>query len=619
MSTKNYITNGDLTFGLRGFVTYNDGAVSRPVDGVGGTPTVSISVETAFALAGDSSLRFSKPASNAQGQGVSTDFKIDAADQAKPLQIDFDWTIENNFVGSTNPAVDSDVIVYLYDITNARLIEPSGRLLEPAISTQKYRYRGTFQTSPDSVDYRLIYHVATTSTSTYDIIIDNIRVGPQVVSNGAVVTDWQSYTPTGSWNTNSTYTGRFRRVGDNLEVQVGIDLTGAPNSAALTINIPTGLTIDTTKLVNSTTTIPQVGIGTVRDTGINNYPITVHYNSTTSVAVTAQRTVAGTNPVNIDSGSQVTQAVPFSFNTGDQVQIDFKVPIVGWSSNVQMSNDTDTRVVALAARQLSPISVTANNPIPYSNVDFDTHGGFNNPTAGRYRIPVSGIYRLSVTGIITSSTQAELELWVNGVNTLDFTSVASNATRWDSGSITRQLNAGDIIDVRPNSTATVASYFFAERLSGPSQVAASEAVYASATSTAGQSVPSSAVTIMQTTAKDYDSHNALQIGINTRFTAPISGLYEFNAFCSYNSNQSWTEGNVAVIELAKNGVINKYLSSYNAPINDGSGGYIRINGSADVWLNAGDYVEPRLIQNSGGAKTLETSAVVNYFQVKKVN
>ena len=613
--SKNYILNGNAQFGTRGVAAYADAVQSRPVDGVGGSPNVTITTSTASPLQGNAEFLFTKDAANRQGQGFSIDFTIDRADQAKPLQISFDWELVSGvFSGSTAPATDSDLIVYIYDVTNAVLIEPAGRLLEPAVTGQQYRYRGTFQASSNSTSYRLIFHVATTTTQDFTLGFDDIRVGPQVVSNGAVVTDWQSYTPTltgVNLGTTGTNTGRWRRVGDSMELMTKAEAGGAGISLSGTIQIslPSGFSIDPNK-------ITVAGFG--QSLGSAVFESVGEFTRTGSVLYNTATTVFLTTPLNLADANNPSTGW---FNAaGDEFSSNFRVPIAGWSSNVQVSSDTDTRVVALAARQVGAISVTANNPIPYANMDFDTHGSFNNPTAGRYRIPVSGIYRLSVTGLITSSTQAELELWVNGVNALDFTSVAANATRWDSGSVTRMLNAGDIVDVRPNATATLASYLFIERISGPSQIAASEAVYASATSTAGQSVPSGVVTIMQTNAKEYDSHSALQIGTNTRFTAPISGLYNFTAAIPYNSGQAWTEGNILSIELAKNGVLAKVLDSYNVVVNDASGGFVRLYGTADVWLNAGEFAEPRLFQNSGGARTLQSTEVaLCYFQVKKVN
>jgi hypothetical protein len=220
MIPVNYISNPTIKSGTRGFNTYLNTAQPRPVNGTGAGASVTLAANTVTPLADGVELQLIKDAVNRQGQGFSTNFRINRSDLSKPLQIQFDYRlVSGTFSGSVAPATDSDVIVYIYDVDNNALIEPAGRLLEPAITGQTYRYRGTFQPSATGLNYRLIFHIATTSASAYTLAFDNIDVGPQVVSNGAVITDWQSFTPTGGFTTNTTYTGRFRRVGDSVELQ----------------------------------------------------------------------------------------------------------------------------------------------------------------------------------------------------------------------------------------------------------------------------------------------------------------------------------------------------------------------------------------------------------------
>src|SRR5690606_15921129 len=46
---------------------------------------------------------------------------------------------------------------------------------------------------------------------------------------------------TGSWTTNTTYTGKYWRKGDRLVADVTVTLGGAPDSASLTVDLPSGL------------------------------------------------------------------------------------------------------------------------------------------------------------------------------------------------------------------------------------------------------------------------------------------------------------------------------------------------------------------------------------------
>ena len=88
----------------------------------------------------------------------------------------------------------SDLTVYLYDVTNSQVIQPSGYQIQAASTGLGMQQKATFQTPSNSTSYRLILHVASPSASAYTVKFDNFNVGPQVISQGTPVTDWQAYT-----------------------------------------------------------------------------------------------------------------------------------------------------------------------------------------------------------------------------------------------------------------------------------------------------------------------------------------------------------------------------------------------------------------------------------------
>lgn len=141
-----------------------------------------------------------------------------------------------------------------------------------------------------------------------------------------IVTPWVSWTPTGSWTTNVTYTGKWRRVGDTLFAQVLVMCSGAPNATTLTISLSAlSLTIDTAKLLSTTNFFVKVGDGTALDAGAALFPLSVQYTSTTSVAIFAPNSAGSyASLVGVD------QIVPLIFANTDGVQVNFSVPIVGW-------------------------------------------------------------------------------------------------------------------------------------------------------------------------------------------------------------------------------------------------------------------------------------------------
>lgn len=139
-----------------------------------------------------------------------------------------------------------------------------------------------------------------------------------------LVTGWVTTTFTGNWTTNTTYTGRSRRVGDTIECSVLVSVAGgAPGgTSAFVIATPLSLTVDETKL-NSSTGFVSVGYGTILDTATRRGHLICFYDS--SNGVTAY--IVTTAPSTI---SQVSATVPVTFGDGDYVEVFFWLPITGW-------------------------------------------------------------------------------------------------------------------------------------------------------------------------------------------------------------------------------------------------------------------------------------------------
>jgi hypothetical protein len=180
----------------------------------------------------------------------------------------------------------------------------------------------------DDADYYELRIVRVAGSSTLNIA--NVIVGPGIQPQGAVVGEWQSYTPTGSWVSNTTYTGKYRRVGDTAEVDIKLSLSGAPTASSLTINLPTGLTIDTNKLGGAADTQNlSLGRNVIFDTGGETYGGPVGFNNTTSVKLTASY-AALTWMVD---GNAVNATNPITFAAGDAIYVHFTVPIAEWAGS----------------------------------------------------------------------------------------------------------------------------------------------------------------------------------------------------------------------------------------------------------------------------------------------
>lgn len=164
--------------------------------------------------------------------------------------------------------------------------------------------------------------------STSAVAKDAIAYDPLLLRNPAL-TDWTAFTPTGGWNTNVTYTGKWRRVGDSIEIQFKIACTGAPNNVAPTLIIPSGLTIDTAKILGTTADeSPVDGRCVIVDSGTAIYTGRVLYSSTTAVRFRFEDDAAAAVQL-VTMGSNTA---PFTFGNADYIQGIVKLPITGWAA-----------------------------------------------------------------------------------------------------------------------------------------------------------------------------------------------------------------------------------------------------------------------------------------------
>lgn len=316
ITQKNYLKEkGHFEKHAVGWNGYDD-AAATPVDGTGGTVSTTCTRTTSSPLSGEGSFLYT-PA--ALGEGCSASFAIDSKDQGRVLQLSFDYSV----VSGTY--TDDDTTIWIVETSAPAAIQPAPYKLKKTGIIEHFSTE--FQTSSSSATYRVLIHQATSGTAV--LKFDNFQLGPQAKLYGSAVTDWVSYTPTGSWVSGCTYAGKYRRIGDSLEADVTISTSGAVTGATLLIDIPSGLTIDTAKL-SSGTPSSALGYGQAIDSATSGYNIQVYYSDTNSVIALYQSSASGLQ-------SAVNQASPFTFASGDVVTVKFKVPIVGWSSSQIMS------------------------------------------------------------------------------------------------------------------------------------------------------------------------------------------------------------------------------------------------------------------------------------------
>jgi len=605
LPTFNAIANGGFENGKTGWLTYKDAAGALPVDGVSGTATtVSFTAPTTTPLFEKASGLITHAASNGQGEGIAYDFVVNSGDKGKVLAISGTYQIASGTYSGGTSTTDSDIEVYIYNKDTATLVQPSGYKLDGGVIGVNYPIGATFQTDITSTNYRLIFHNATTTATAFTIKLDSLYVGTQTKAQGPPVTDWVSYTPTGTWVANSTYTGRWRRVGDSMEGMISISTSGAPTAAGLIVDIPAGYTIDTAK--HALTGSAATGFGQAIDSGTVGYNLQNTYSDSNSVIVLYQ------NDGTQGSQAQVTNTAPFTFGSGDIVNITYKVPITGWSSSVTMSQDSSNgRDVALIVTRNGG-SFSADTTIPsWSTPVKDTLSAFN-ATTGVFTVPVPGLYFVNFTFRATATVAGSAAVMKNGVEV--YAGQTNDILTTKSVSALVDCKAGDTLSV----TSTVGATFVSSdllnflnifKLSSNQSIAASESINARYTNTAGTTINTGVTTIPFAT-KVYDSHGAYA---SPTYTCPAPGKYQVSVSITTNS---MTLSTTQAIEsyVYKNGALNQVFPRINGT--GGAGNNYGVGGTVTVDCLAGETLDVRALSNV--SVNMITSAGYNTLSIQRV-
>lgn len=611
---KNYIgynnfENGATTgwsLGTTGTLT-NGIPTGTPTFGSGAAGTLAISAQSSGPLSGSYSLQYADSAATTAGNMVASDaLAIDIEDQAKVLTYKLYYKVSvnpsnGNFSGTSSNSFG----VAAYDVTNSSWLPMAGNFAMTQNSGVGIA-TGTFQTNATTASIRFVIYNANASAGAITMLFDDIYMGPQTAPIGFAGTDLTdkggiTLTYTGGGGTSpATYSvNRIleARLGDKAYYQYEMKYTaaGTAGTGDVLFALPAGRSFDSNKVTYYTTVegaTDWATAGNILGTAAGDFQgsaefvgVVVPYDATHFRVALLQRS-GGTS-----GQGYISDATFAPVGTSGSYAFTLMAPISGWSSNVQMSNDTDTRVIA-AQITGAAATATAGNPIIFPTVTKDTAGAYNNAT-GRYTAQVTGFYDVRAAFRAAGGTTLSLYAYVNAVQnifvgTLDTTSGLATA----AGLIF--LNAGDILDLRSSggsvsAMASDASYSI-NRLSGPSVIAASESVIASYGLTTGQAVATNAVLKFDTLVKD--SHNAYSTSTGL-FTAPSSGTYEiFCGFSMTNAGGSYIKKNGSAVAYVGTAGAATYISgSYTLPLNAGDTiGIYCDNGSTYTATSANGYV-----------------------------
>lgn len=399
----NLLSNGSFDNGVTGWTRYANTSAGVAPDDFGGSASATsvwdFEHNTSTQLRGLGSGRFNKKtATNIQGEGVYSEFDLDTADVGRINTLAFLASTSANYS-------DGNIRVYLVSssdnfVADFDIQEFPQRDLN---ASDLLNYISQIQISTDNTKSRLCFHVASTDTDIYTVDLDGdpeAMFGPIKASIGSIVTDWEDFTPTGSF-TNTTYTGKKRRVGNMLEARYHLLLTGTPGASNLNLDLPSGLSMDTSILLD-TTSFGVLGTGTTYDSSGGFYNLAhAYYVDSNTVSVVNHKA-----DLTYAYQAQTSTSAPYTFAVNDEIFIELKVPIAGWSGNTSSSVLFPNREIKMQASKNSgnhSASGSFQTVAGWSTPSIDSVGAFN-ATTGEYTVKEAGNHNLdAVVSLVASA------------------------------------------------------------------------------------------------------------------------------------------------------------------------------------------------------------------------
>lgn len=473
-SDLNFIGNPDFETDLSGWETYADAAGVDPVDGTGGTATSVLVRDTgALSIMGDASMRWDKPASNEQGEGFSYDFTVgNGVRNNARLNVSFYYALSGTYV-------TGDMAVFVYDVTNSTLIGRlktgnDGDILSGASVNSANRVAGYFIPT-GAADYRLIFHTVTTSTSAYDLTVDQVKVSPDSFIPGFIAEDIGTETWADS-EANSTTSVKLTRKGNRIFVDGTSTVTGVFSGSSFRITIPSAYTIDSAHRDQAI-----LGDAHLEDTGTGFNRGAVARQTSTELVLYAQ--LASATYV---GAVQLSVSAPHSWVSGDYINFQASWIVDGWKEAASFSTAEVGLTTVKAVYKIS--SGTANSSFAdgaVEIVDFDTfvedtHSRVSTGASWAFTAPSAGTYQVSAFSSVTSSTNlgsGALYVYKNGSQYALLTRKRGEAAVDLSSSPVDVVAAqGDTIDIRAlwdtsdssaRTLATTADSFFVSIVERP--------------------------------------------------------------------------------------------------------------------------------------------------------
>lgn len=602
----NYIGNYNIENDLSGYLTFDD--ASAYVNGTGGgvtdttTTNLTITRNTTTPLRETGDLKLVQGAADSRYEGVSYDFTIDRGQQGQMITCSF-WadTSDPNYV-------DDDIIIIAYDKDNSQIIRVNGEDLKANANPQRHYFQ--FQAASDADDYRVSWMVNQSNTNGYTIYLDQIACSPTRLARGAIVTEWQSFTPSFTGVSITNNGSRYYRVGQFAHIFIDISASADATSTVQFDLSQTPFTIDTSSL----STRQSFGAGSTL-TGSTYYGVSAIYDGAIEFKVDSTGGSLGNTHPSAEGG----------FDSGDRLLIYFTVPIQGWEAEGTLAEELGGGNVVAHYRGSAATSLSATPAIiKYTTEISDTTNSYDSST-GLFTAPESGYYDIDAgyaCGVIATAANqtATIYVYIDGseyayrvqrsFNAQDFNQpiINLNALWLNKGQTVSVYGSSTIGASRTTGTATTYQYISVKKSATGSQKFETATVAARYTSNAGQSWVNAGYLDYEDI--DYDTHGAYDTSTG-EYTVPISGKYIVSASGMCDS-EAWLDGYVLGLNIVVNGSATTQSLHYTAAMT--SNLYTSVRDTLD--LAKGDVIE---VQASTNISTnMNTQSKRNVFSIIRI-
>ena len=542
---------------------------------------------------------------------------IDASDVSTKLMLQFAQLAKSGYASN-------DVEVRVYSFASANCGSTATRLsLSTDTSTPTSglpNLTGTYATTFDTtttLNYGVRFYRTAGTTA---IVMSDFFVGVGQPVQSAIVGPWNTWTPTGSWSTNTTYTGKWRRVGDAAEISVKVATSGAPTSASLTVNNPTGFTTDTSALVNTTANDrPSLGRLTISDSGLTIYDGFVAYSSSTATALFVDE-----SDLAYTVTAPITQTAPMTFGSGDSITANYTIPVAEWAGtgtvnlvnnaveyafNTGLADANDTTSFGYGPAgtviQNAALAAARTRLVRFSTPVLPTDLVTLEVSADQVSWqPLSFNSTMLITNNFTSSNVAvDTGFGITGISGTDVTvtfrryRIATNAWTTDIGywRVKKQTGAQTVgfALASANSNGLIAgvgTQTIGGRITGGnSKVRVSR--------NSSQSIADSTDTVVVFNSEQLDTNNEYDTGTGL-FTASATGYYMVN--CGIYFDDTLSSGQLSRVLIQKNG-----SSTRVWPVTSAGSNAPSIQTFDIVSASVGDTIACAVYQNSGSSKNIQ--------------